>query len=166
MLEYVLVIILQFSSCTKTICGLGGCGKTSLAIEFAWRYKHRFPGGVFWVNGESNENLGKSLVVILTFVNISASVTDNIEDILNKFLSWLSKMKRPWLLLIDNADDLNDPTCPAGVEKICKEMWQKMHLPRKKLKVAYLQQRQMQQRVERKISNDDCLKLQYFSEDF
>ena len=58
-------------------------------------------------------------------------------------------MKRPWLLLIDNADDLNDPTCPAGVEKICKRMWQRMHLPRKKLKVAYLQPRQMQQRVER-----------------
>ncbi|CAH3016224.1 unnamed protein product [Porites evermanni] len=87
------------STCIKTICGLGGCGKTSLAIEFAWRYKHRFPGGVFWVNGESDENLRKSVVEILTFVNISASVTDNIEDILNKFLSWLSKMKRPWLLL-------------------------------------------------------------------
>ena len=57
MVEYVLVIILEFSSCIKTICGLGGCGKTSLAIEFAWRYKHRFPGGVFWVNGESNEKL-------------------------------------------------------------------------------------------------------------
>ena len=43
--------------------------------------KHRFPGGVFWVNGESNENpenLQKSVVVIPTFVNISASVTDNI----------------------------------------------------------------------------------------
>ena len=87
MVEYVLVIILEFSSCIKTICGLGGCGKTSLAIEFAWRYKHRFPGGVFWVNGESNEILRKFVVVILTFVNISASVTDHIEDILHKLLS-------------------------------------------------------------------------------
>ena len=37
--------------CTKAICGLGGCGKTSAAIEFAWKYLERFPGGVFWING-------------------------------------------------------------------------------------------------------------------
>ena len=154
------------STCIKTICGLGGCGKTSLAIEFAWRYKHRFPGGVFWVNGESHENLGKSLVVILTFVNISASVTDNIEDILNKFLSWLSKMKRPWLLVIDNADDLNDPTCPAGVKKICKGILQRTHLPRRHGHILVTTRANAtESKTFLKISNDDCLKLQCFSEE-
>ena len=154
------------SSCIKTICGLGGCGKTSLAIEFAWRYKHRFPGGVFWVNGESNENVGKSVVEILTFVNISASVTDNIEDILNKFLSWLSKMKRPWLLVIDNADDLNDPTCPAGVKKICKGMLQRTHLPRRHGHILVTTRANAtESKTFLKISNDDCLKLQCFSEE-
>ena len=154
------------STCIKTICGLGGCGKTSLAIEFAWRYKHRFPGGVFWVNGESNENLRKSVVEILTFVNISASVTDNIEDILNKFLSWLSKMKRPWLLVVDNADELNDPTCPAGVKKICKGMLQRTHLPRKHGHILVTTRANAtESKTFLKISNDDCLKLQCFSEE-
>ena len=154
------------SSCIKTICGLGGCGKTSLAIEFAWRYKHRFPGGVFWVNGESNENLRKSVVEILTFVNISASVTDNIEDILNKFLSWLSKMKRPWLLVVDNADELNDPTCPAGVKKICKGMLQRTHLPRKHGHILVTTRANAtESKTFLKISNDDCLMLQCFSEE-
>ena len=154
------------SSCIKTVCGLGGCGKTSLAIEFAWRYKDRFPGGVFWVNGESDENVRKSVVEILTFVNISASVTDSIEDILNKFLSWLSKMKRPWLLVIDNADDLNDPTCPAGVKKICKGLWQRMHLPRKQGHILVTTRANaIVSRTFLKISNDDCLKLECFSEE-
>ena len=154
------------STCMKTICGLGGCGKTSLAIEFAWRYKHRFPGGVFWVNGESNENVRKSVVEILTFVNISASVTDDIEDILNKFLSWLSKMKRPWLLVIDNADDLSDPTCPAGVKKICKGLWQRMHLPRKQGHILVTTRANASaSRTFLKISNDDCLKLECFGEE-
>ena len=152
------------STCIKTICGLGGCGKTSLAIEFAWRYKHCFPGGVFWVNGESNENVLKSVVEMLTFVNISASVTDNIEDILNKFLLWLSKLKRPWLFLIDNADELNDPTCPAGIKKICKGMLQRMHLPRKHGHILVTTRANAtQSRTFLKISNDDCLELQCFS---
>ena len=154
------------SSCIKTICGLGGCGKTSLAIEFAWRCKHRFPGGVFWVNGESNENLRKSVVEILTFVNISASVTDNIEDILNKFLSWLSKMKRPWLLVVDNADELNDPTCPAGVKKICKGVLQRTHLPRKHGHILVTTRANATESKRfLKISNADCLKLQCFSDE-
>ena len=154
------------STCIKTICGLGGCGKTSLAIEFAWRYKHRFPGGVFWVNGESNENVRKSVVEILTFVNISASVTDNIEDILNKFLSWLSKIKRPWLLVVDNADELNDPTCPAGVKKICKGMLQRTHLPRRHGHILVTTRANAtESKTFLKISNDDCLKLQCFSEE-
>ena len=154
------------SCCIKTICGLGGCGKTSLAIEFAWRCKHRFPGGVFWVNGESNENVRKSVVEILSFVNISASVTDNIEDILNKFVSWLSIMKRPWLLVVDNADELNDPNCPAGVKKICKGLWQRTHLPRKHGHILVTTRANAtQSRTFLKISRDDCLKLQCFSEE-
>ena len=30
--------------------GMGGIGKTQLGIEFAYRYQHRFPGGVFWMS--------------------------------------------------------------------------------------------------------------------
>ncbi len=41
------------SCCTKAICGLGGCGKTSLAVEFSWICLNRFPGGVFWINGRA-----------------------------------------------------------------------------------------------------------------
>ena len=52
------------------VCGLGGCGKTSLAIEFSWKYKNHFQGGVFWINGESDENIHASVVENLTLLNI------------------------------------------------------------------------------------------------
>ena len=121
---------------------------------------------MFWVIGENDESVRKSVVEILTFVNISASVTDNIEDILNKFLSWLSKMKRPWLLVVDNADELNDPTCPAGVKKICKGMLQRTHLPRKHGHILVTTRANAtESKTFLKISNDDCLKLQCFSEE-
>ena len=39
------------------ICGLGGCGKSSLAFEYAWRNLERYSGGVYVINGESDELL-------------------------------------------------------------------------------------------------------------
>ena len=113
------------SCCTKTICGLGGCGKTSLAVEFAWIYKRRFSGGVFWINGESDENINKSVAEILSLRNIPTSASDSIDDVLNRFLTWVSRKERPWLLIMDNVDELQDNTCPKGVKKICKGPWQR-----------------------------------------
>lgn len=38
------------------VTGLGGVGKTQLAIEYAHRYGNRYPGGVFWLNMENADN--------------------------------------------------------------------------------------------------------------
>ena len=67
--------------------------------------------------------------------------------------------------MIDNADELNDPTCPAGVKKICKGMLQRTHLPRKHGHILVTTRANAtQSRTFLKISNDDCLELQCFSE--
>ena len=152
------------SCCTKTICGLGGCGKTSLAVEFAWSHKNCFPGGLFWINGESDENINKSVAEILSLRNIPTSTNDSIDDTLNKFLTWLSKKDLPWLLVMDNVDELLDPMCPASVKKICKGPWQRTV---KSLKNGHIlittRQNEKDAKAFLRYSTDDFLELSCFS---
>ena len=154
------------SLCTKTVCGLGGCGKTSLAVEFAWTCKNHFPGGVLWINGESDENIQKSVVETLSLVNIPASTTEKIDDTLNKYLAWLSKKKHPWLLVVDNADDLQDSDCPTGIKKICRGAWQRNGNASKHGHILLTTRKNAKDtRSVLKISSGDCLELQCFSEE-
>ena len=156
----------ETSCCIKTICGLGGCGKTSLAIEFSWRYKTCYPGGVFWINGESDENIRKSVVEILALVNIPASTTENIEDTLNKFLAWLSKKKHQWLLVVDNVDELQDPTCPTGIKKICRGPWQRnINASKHGHVLLTTRQNAKDARTFLKLLDGECLELQCLSEE-
>jgi len=43
------------------IPGLGGLGKTALAVEFAHRYGAFFPGGVFWLHASTDESIAADI---------------------------------------------------------------------------------------------------------
>ena len=149
----------------KAICGLGGCGKTSLAVELVWRYKNHFPGGVFWINGESDENISISVVENLALLNIPASSSEKVDDTLNRFLASLSKKERPWLLVVDNADELQDSTCPTGVRKICKGPWQRNGNASKHGNILLTTRQTVNDtKTFLKLPSDDCLELKCFSE--
>ncbi|MCA9968509.1 MAG: hypothetical protein KC423_29895, partial [Anaerolineales bacterium] len=44
------------------LTGLGGLGKTQVAVEFCYRYGRFFPGGVFWLNFADPENIASEIV--------------------------------------------------------------------------------------------------------
>uniref|UniRef100_UPI00260E5ABA NB-ARC domain-containing protein n=1 Tax=uncultured Chloroflexus sp. TaxID=214040 RepID=UPI00260E5ABA len=43
------------------LAGVGGIGKTRLAIEFAHRYRNCFPGGVFWLSMENGDTIERQV---------------------------------------------------------------------------------------------------------
>ncbi len=47
-----------------TISGMGGVGKTQLAVEFCYRYGRFFPGGIFWMNFENPETVVEEIASI------------------------------------------------------------------------------------------------------
>ena len=152
--------------CTKAICGLGGCGKTSVATKFAWNYMECFPGGVFWINGECDEAIKTTVAEILVYANDFSPRNEDL-DYLNKFLARLSEKERPWLLVVDNADELQDSSCPSGIKKIFKGSWQTAAPSASEYGHILLTTRQNvnDTRMFLKLSRDDCFELPCFREE-
>ena len=65
---------------------------------------------------------------------------------------------------MDNADELEDRTCPTGVKKICKGPWQRNGNAFKHGHILLTTRRSVKQtKAFLKLSSDDCFELQSFS---
>ena len=88
------------------IGGLGGIGKTQLAITYAKRYQ-RYYNSIFWLNANSEDTLKASIRSLANRVQILDVKNNTLDDeqICTQVSKWLSeKGNTNWLLIFDNHD--------------------------------------------------------------
>ncbi|CAN9236433.1 unnamed protein product [Alternaria alternata] len=88
------------------LVGLGGVGKSQLAIEYCYRTAEQSPDTwVFWAHASNTARLEQSFREIAELVKVRGR-KDPQADVFKLVHDWLRNEKnRPWLLVLDNADD-------------------------------------------------------------
>jgi tetratricopeptide (TPR) repeat protein len=89
---------------TQALSGLGGIGKTQLALEYAYRYRDGYTD-VLWIGADSPTVLLSSLVEVVKKLGLPMMEPLDQQQVLSAFQSWLST-RRNWLLILDNVEDL------------------------------------------------------------
>jgi tetratricopeptide (TPR) repeat protein len=89
----------------QAITGLGGIGKTQIAVEYAYRF-HQDYQVVLWARAENTEILTSSYVTIATLLNLPEQKAQDQTITVDAVKRWL-QIHSGWLLVLDNADDLS-----------------------------------------------------------
>ena len=90
------------------ITGIGGIGKSQLALEFAYRTKQKYKNcAVFWVSASNMDSLHQAYTYIAQKLDIPGW-DDEKEDVKKLVQNHLSQESAgQWLLIFDNVDDAN-----------------------------------------------------------
>ncbi len=98
----------------QALYGLGGVGKTQLALEYAHRFMADYDL-VWWVPSERAEEISLALAELARKMGLQ--VGDNVAEAAEAALEELRRDATPhWLLIFDNADDPKqlEPYMPTG----------------------------------------------------
>lgn len=91
---------------SMTILGLGGTGKTQVALQFAYSVKETWRDySIFWMSALSMESFEQTCTSVAGKLRIRQSVggEDDVKELVKQYLS--SSQAGRWLVVVDNADD-------------------------------------------------------------
>lgn len=85
------------------IHGMGGVGKTQLALKYSHEHRHRY-AGVWWLRAETDETLQLDALACCQAVGAPAAAGEAPAAALKRWLGRLPR-EQAWLLVFDNAEE-------------------------------------------------------------
>ncbi|MBA2396424.1 MAG: tetratricopeptide repeat protein [Ktedonobacteraceae bacterium] len=86
------------------VSGLGGIGKTQIALEYAYRYRHEYRF-VFWLSAATQETLLSSLVMIAELLQLPEQDSHDHTRLMRAVKAWFASQQQ-WLMILDNVEDI------------------------------------------------------------
>jgi tetratricopeptide (TPR) repeat protein len=151
------VVVLQ----TPTIRGIGGVGKTQVALEYAHRFKEDYDV-VWWLNCDPPQYVDASLVDLGKQLRelFGASVPEEggVDAVSQQVLQYLSeRAAQRWLLIYDNAEDITaiERLLPSGGGHVLitsrDERWDDRPAQGKVLRLGYFERSESVSHLRRRL---------------
>ncbi|KAK2050328.1 kinesin light chain [Colletotrichum somersetense] len=89
---------------SAALWGLGGSGKTQIALEFAYRRFRETDCSVYWVHADNEATFAQDYEKIASKAGLAGKFQG--KELLRAVREWIETQPR-WLLIMDNADNLS-----------------------------------------------------------
>jgi transcriptional regulator with XRE-family HTH domain/tetratricopeptide (TPR) repeat protein len=112
---YETLIMTKKAALTQAISGLGGVGKTQIAVEYAYLQRDEYRA-VLWVRADSRESFTLDFIALAHLLHLPEKNAQDQITIVGSVKNWLSTHNK-WLLIFDNADNakmISEFLPPAG----------------------------------------------------